>query len=273
MDLHTAELRGFTLEYRSMGSGAPVITVHGALLADTFHPLMAEPQLTSRHQLITYRRRGYGGSTPTVGPIRIERQAADCLALLDHLGIDRAHIVGHSYGGDVALQLALDAPEVVHTLALLEPAFFSPAAAEGYRLALNRGQQRYHEAGAAIVIDEFFTPRFGSGYRAMLEHQLPGGFAQAVADARTFFEDEIPELTKWHFGDAELKRVKHPVLMVLGERSNDLWPRFGETHEQLLSELPRAEGYVLPNASHALQVENPGELAGALVDFWARHSD
>ena len=86
-------------------------------------PLLAEPDLAHRYQLILYHRRGYGGSSCAAGPIGIAQQAADCQALLRSLGVERAHVVGHSYGGNVALQLALDAPDVAHSLALLEPGF------------------------------------------------------------------------------------------------------------------------------------------------------
>jgi pimeloyl-ACP methyl ester carboxylesterase len=102
-----AVVDGVALEYEVSGAGEPVVCVHGALIADTFRPLRGEPSL-ARYCLITYRRRGYGGSTGD-GPASIARQAADCAALLRHLGVERAHVVGHSYGGAIALQLALDA--------------------------------------------------------------------------------------------------------------------------------------------------------------------
>jgi pimeloyl-ACP methyl ester carboxylesterase len=55
-------------------------------------------------------------------PFSLAQQAADCRALLEYLDIERAHVVGHSSGGLIALRLALDAPQVVHSLVLLEPA-------------------------------------------------------------------------------------------------------------------------------------------------------
>ena len=98
--------------------------IHGALIADAFAPLLAEPVLTTRYRLIHYHRRGYAGSTNPTGPVSIAQEAADCRALLRHLGVERAHVAGHSLGGAIALQLALDAPEAVHSLVLLEPGLF-----------------------------------------------------------------------------------------------------------------------------------------------------
>jgi len=269
--IERAVVEGITLEYESSGSGEHVVLIHGALLADTFRPLLAEPTLAARYQLITYHRRGYVGSTHTPGPVSVARQVSDCRALLRHLGVERAHVVGHSYGGSIAFQLALDFPEITHSLAVLEPAFFGGSSAQGYRDALAQGQRRYREQGAAVAVDEFLLPRFGAGYRAWLDQALPGAFAQAVADAETWFEREIPGLDGWNFGEAEVRCVTPPVLAVLGGESDALWPRFGETHRLLLQWLPRAEGFVLPRATHGLQIQNPSGMAKALADFCARH--
>src|SRR5262245_46646771 len=108
--MERAVVGGTTLEYESSGDGEPVVFVHGAFVADAFGPLVAEPSLRDKHRLITYRRRGYGSSHRPAGPFGVARQAADCRALLRHLGVERAHVVGHSLGGCVALQLALDVP-------------------------------------------------------------------------------------------------------------------------------------------------------------------
>jgi pimeloyl-ACP methyl ester carboxylesterase len=117
-----ARIDGRELAYEVGGAGEPVVLVHGSHIADAFAPLLAEPLLTDRYQLILYHRRGFADSTHPEGPLSIMQQAADCRALMQYLGVPCAHIVGHSYGGAIALQLALDAPVAVHSLALLEPA-------------------------------------------------------------------------------------------------------------------------------------------------------
>jgi pimeloyl-ACP methyl ester carboxylesterase len=268
--MERAEVDGITLEYEVSGSGESVVFIHGAFIADTFQPLVAEPSLAESYRLITYHRRGYVGSSRTPDPVSVARQAADCRALLRHLGVERAHVVGHSFGGCVALQLARDAPEVVHSLALLEPGLMVGATAQSYREALQRSAQRYREAGAAIAVDEFLQARW-PGYRVTLDRVLPGAVDQAVADAAAWFERDLPGGLDWHFGEADARRITQPVLSVLGGESEVLWARFGETHRLLLAWLPKAEGFVLPGATHFLQVQNPHGLAEALAAFFARH--
>jgi pimeloyl-ACP methyl ester carboxylesterase len=264
-----AVVDGITLEYEVAGSGEPVVFIHGVLIADAFRPLLVEARLAGRHRLITYHRRGYMGSSLTPGPISIGRQAADCWGLLAQLGVRRAHVVGHSFGGCVALQLALDAPGMVHSLALLEPALMVGASAESYRKSLLRGVQRYREAGAAVVADEFMEARW-PGYRHHIDHVLPGAFDQAVSHAWTTFELDIG-VTDWSFGKAEARRITQPVLSVLGGESDALWSRFGETHRLLLEWLPHGEGFILPGTTHFLQMQNPHDMAEALAAFYTRH--
>jgi pimeloyl-ACP methyl ester carboxylesterase len=118
------DLDGIELEYTLGGvaGGEPVQLMHAGVLADWFVPLLTEPALAERYQLILYHRIGYAGSSRPSGPVSIADQALHARSLLRHLGIDRAHIVGHSSSANIALQLALDAPEAVVTLTLLEPA-------------------------------------------------------------------------------------------------------------------------------------------------------
>ena len=108
------------IEYEVQGSGDPMVLIHGSILADAFYSLRAEPCIANNFRVIAYHRRGFAGSSRASPPFTIEEQAADGCALLRHLGIPRAHIAGHSYGAAIALQWALDAPEEVQCLALLE---------------------------------------------------------------------------------------------------------------------------------------------------------
>jgi pimeloyl-ACP methyl ester carboxylesterase len=83
--MQRAELDDISLEYEARGTGEPVLLVHGALVANWFAPLMAEPSLTERYSLINHHRIGYGSSTHVDAPVSIADQAAHCRALLEHL--------------------------------------------------------------------------------------------------------------------------------------------------------------------------------------------
>ena len=119
-----AKVNGVELEYEVRGAGEPVLLID-MLIADCFVPLLPEPALADRYQLIRYHKRGWVGSTHTPPPVSIAEHAADAAALLEHLGVRRAHIAGHSTGASIGAQLALDHPEKVHTLTLLEPTLVS----------------------------------------------------------------------------------------------------------------------------------------------------
>ena len=108
----------------------------------------------------------------------------------------------------------------------------------------------------------------GAGYRAPLERALPLAFDQAVADADTFFGQELPAVLEWSFGRDEAARVTQPALAVVGENSHAV---FRERHDLLVEWLPNVEAFELPKPTHLLQVENPGGMAEALDAFFARH--
>ncbi|MFN8558332.1 MAG: alpha/beta hydrolase [Dehalococcoidia bacterium] len=265
-----APVDGGHLAYADAGSGEPVVFIHGAL-AGAFRPLREAPGLAGRHRLVTWDRRGYGASSAAATPRTIAEHAADCLAVLRHIGLERAHIVGHSYGGAVALQLALDAPQVVASLTLLEPAL--PAvlfASAEFGAAMGEVMARVGAGDTAGAFDAFLAAACGPRYRAALDRALgPEAFATAAKDAATVFACDLPALPSWSFSAEEAQRITAPALVVVGERSG---PVFEQVQRTALALLPRAEGAVLPDATHLQMIDNPAGLAEILSAFLARHS-
>lgn len=155
---------------------------------------MTEPLLIGNYQLIVYHRRGYGKSSHPKTPTSITEQAADCEAILLHLGITSAHFLGHSLGACIALELTLKHTDIVQSLALLEPALIAGASGPAYRDTLQQGWQRFTNEDPETLVDEFLLARYGNGYRTELERVLPGALDKAVADAWTAFEQDAPVL-------------------------------------------------------------------------------
>jgi len=269
--MNRAQIDGRALEYEVRGAGEPVVLVHGSHIADAFAPLLAESVLTERYRLLLYHRRGFAGSTHPDGPLSIAQQATDCRALMQHLGVPCAHVVGHSYGGAIALQLALDAPEVVHSLALLEPPLLTVPSAPQFLEALGPVLQMYEGGNKIGAVDSFLQAVVGPEYRSVLDRVLPGAFAQATADADTFFRIELPALEQWSFTQADAGRITQPVLTVLGGDSHTLWPGWREVHQLVQAWLPQAEGFVLEGTTHGLQIIDPKGMAAGLAEIFARH--
>lgn len=264
--MERADIDGVTLEYEMQGSGEPVVFIHGALMGDTYAPLMAEPSVKD-FRLIRYRRRGYAGSSPAESPLSIAGQAADCLALIRKLGAEPAHVVGHSSGGIMALQLALDAPDAVRSLTLLEAAMLAVPSGPQFFEQATAVVEMYKAGDKAAAVDAFLQAVCGKEYRAAVDKKLPGAMAQAVADSDAFFGVEFPSIGEWTFSREDAARIKQPVLAVLGAESDAVWPGWGEGHKLLLEWLPQARPFILPRAAHLLQVENPRDMAVGLAAF------
>jgi pimeloyl-ACP methyl ester carboxylesterase len=172
------------------------------------------------------------------------------------LGVTRAHVVGHSLGANIVLQLALDAPDMVHSLALLEPArplVPGASASEYVRAIYEPAFAHYRSGDKAGAVETFMRGVCGPAYRSALE--------RAVADAETFFGQDQPAVQQWSFTRQDASRIPQPVLAVIGAKSREVAPFFEERQALLLAWFPQVEPFVLPEATHLLQVQNPGGLA------------
>jgi pimeloyl-ACP methyl ester carboxylesterase len=270
--MEQARVDGAELEFGVTGAGEPVLLIHGALIAEAYAPLCAEPALNSRYRLVRIHRRGYAGSSRVSAPFSLAQQADDCRALLRHLGIERAHVVGHSSGGVIALRLALDAPEVVHSLVLLEATLLDVPSGGLLFEALGPVVEQYGAGDKEGAVDSFCRWAVGSDYRVWLDRLIPGAFQQLVADADTYFGVELPSMQEWLFTREDARRITQPVFSVLGAESASIWPGWNEAQDRLREWLPQTEPFVLAGSNHALQERDPRGVADAMAPFLSRHA-
>jgi pimeloyl-ACP methyl ester carboxylesterase len=264
--MKTAKVNGVELEYEVAGSGEPVLLI-SPVLADGFLPLLSEPVLADRYQLIRYHKRGWVGSTHTVSPVSVADHAADAAALLDHLGVSRAHVAGHSSGAAVAAQLALDHPEMVHTLMLLELSLLSVPSGEAFFQQAGPAFEAYgsgdHEDAFAIFMSAV-SGLVWATCRAVLEARVPGAVAQAIKDADTFFGTELPALTEWAFGPEQAAAITQPVLSVLGTETQPLWV---DVADFLRTSIPNVHECRIDGVGHLLHIQRPEPVARAMAEF------
>ncbi len=273
-----AKLNGIELEYDVKGSGEPLLLIATGPIADSFLPFLSEPALIERYRLISYHQRGQAGSTHSRVPVSYAEHAADAAALLDHLGVRRAHLAGHSTGAVIALQLAVDRPDIAHTLALLEPtlvgvpsaaAFLpsTPAVLEAVGPTLAAYGSGDRDGAMAGFLSAVCSLDWETCQEVIEEH-VPGGVAQAIQDADNWFGSYLPALSAWQFGSKEAATISRPVLSVLGTASG---PLFEEGHALLHFWFPQVEDCMIEGAAHLLHLQRPGPVVHGITEFLGRH--
>jgi 3-oxoadipate enol-lactonase len=115
----------------------------------------------------------------------------------------------------------------------------------------------------------FLETRAGGAFRGVLDWlTTTGEFDQAIKDSDTFLQIEMPAAYRWNFTPEDAKRIKQPVLSILGAHSPE---RAQKVHEILKGWIPQTETATLPNAEHALPLMDPPGIAEALAAWFARH--
>lgn len=255
-----------TLEVAEIGAGEPVVFVQTALTADELLPL-ALATAAAGFRSVVYHRRGYAGSSPVTGPGSITRDAADCTAMLAALQIERAHVVGVSYSGAVALQVAADEPQRLRSLTVIEPPPVSVPSTPEFRAANDRLTATRRAQGPQAALEEFLTLIVGPNWRVDTEQHLPGSAAQMQRDTVTFFDTDLPALFTWDFGPADAQRIRCPVMHIGGSASG---PWFAEVRSQIRQWLPHASDVVVDGADHNLVLTHTDAVATSLIEFLHR---
>ncbi len=262
-------LKAEGLEYELHGDGEAVLLIHGSHVADAFLPLTREAALADRYRLIRYHRRGFAGSDPHSGTFSIEQQAQDALALMTHLGVERAHVIGHSGGGTIAVQLAIEAPSLVHSLVVLEPPIMAADRFADFVEAAAPQFEAYRSGDVARAVDLFLSAVSAPDWRSAAANTVPGGPEQAEKDGATFFGVEFRGFEKWSsdFDRDRASRISQPVLLVIGSESG---PLFEAVKQHFQSLIPHTEQVVVPGVDHLMQMRDAKRVAAPIADFLSR---
>jgi pimeloyl-ACP methyl ester carboxylesterase len=276
--LHSMDVQGTTVEYVDHGgNGEPVLLVHAGAFGAWFEPLAAGPTLEGR-RVIRMLRAGYTGGPAPAGHLSIADHARHAATLLDTLGAAPAHVVAHSSGSVIALQLALDRPELVRSLILSEPPLLdSLAAPEDLEFLHTQlgpvigGAIAAAAAGdVAASFEAFMGTVCGPDYQRVLTTALGAeALPRAEQDARFFFTDEIRAAAEWTFDEHSARLIQPPVLLVQGGASI---PPVHRLIARLAALLPNAEVATIDDDNHLLPLRSPAALGHLVEEFTRRHS-
>jgi 3-oxoadipate enol-lactonase len=253
-----AEVRGARIAYDDTGgSGPPVILAHGFLMDRS----MFDPQveaLRGTHRVITWDERGFGDTEYDDAPFTYWDSAADCLALLDHLGIERAVVGGMSQGGFVSLRAALTAPERVRALVLLD----SQAGTEDDEL-IPVYQGMLDDWAANGVSDELAAIIAGI---ILGEAGINASYiAKWKARPQTFVRTPGQTLLTRDSVADRLGEITVPALVVHGTADAAI---DATKAERLAAGLPGCDGVVwVEGGTHAANLTHPDEVNAALTAF------
>lgn len=259
---------GAHVEIRTKGVGESLVLIQTALSPEQLVPLSNAPAIVNRFHVIDCRRQGYGLSSSVDGPGSVARDANDCLTVLRDLDVTSAHILGTSYSGAVALEVAATAPEMVATLTLIEPPpLHGPPAAEF--LASNRDLIGAFERDGVTAALELFTQRAGApSWLAERAEASPEIVAENEQNAKTFFTADVPALLDWQF-DADPGRDRHlPVLYIGGTASH---PWFSHVHRWVTETFPQCEDHLIEGAGHSVVATHTKQVSQLLAEFLSRH--
>ncbi len=260
------------LYYEEVGQGTPILFVH-EFAADHrgWEPQMRE--FGKRHRCIAYSARGY---TPSDVPAdksayTYRHVMRDCVAVLDHLKIDRAHLVGLSMGGYTALQVALNHPGRVRSLVL---AGTGSGSVRGFTETVHKHSRdladTFERDGAAKVAETYGygparvqflikDPRGFAEFTAMLaQHD-----AQGSANTSRGFQGGRPSLYDF---EAEIAELKTPALVVVGDEDE----RCIEPSLFLKKTIAASGLVMMPKTGHVVNLEEPDLFNQAVGDFIAR---
>ena len=268
--MQTAHVNNTTIEFDVQGtSGDPVLLIHGSIFADGMSPLLRQESLAN-YRLIHYNRRGYGASTSAVGRrCTIAHQAADAEALLDYLDIPRCHVVGHSYGAAIALQLATQTPRMAQSVTLLEPPLLAAAGGADVNEGLAGLIQRYCTGDKLGALQQFMTNTAGEDWEEKVSATMgPKALQQALEECESFFEVELPALRQWRFDSETAYRVLAPALSIMGD---DTTPFMQSSHESLVRWIPGCMQMVVFGTNHLLPLSPPKRVAQGVARFLSRH--
>lgn len=268
-----------TLKYAVVGQGEPVLCIHGTNIADSLiTPMRFYPPLLDDYQFISYYRAGYNGSTLDKPELTIEEGAEHAKQLLDHLGIDRAHIMAFSFGGVIGFQFLLSYPERAHSAILLEPYLprEEPAAVKANTDAYLRALAMYQAGDKLGAAQQYMQDVCGPYFLSAVEMTGPLDVWRRVEECvDTVFQVDFPAITNWGFRMSDADRFgpkpQMPVLAAMGLDSEAAMPGFRETQRFLMSWLPQAERLGVMNATHGMQSMNPIAVAQGAHAFLRKH--
>lgn len=234
------ESAGARIYYATFGTGAPVILLHGGM-GNGDHWAFQVPALAARFQVIAIDSRGQGRSTRTKAPATYDLMATDVIAVMDHLKLAKAALVGWSDGGEVALKLAIHHPDRVTKLFI-----FGAAHEHGSKPRRKQPASTFARYTARCRADYEKLSTTPKQWRALVQWLVP------------MWREPMG------FSSTQLAAIQAPTVVALGAH-DEIIAR--AQVEELVTLIPHARLVVFDDTSHFAHWQDPTTFNKALVEF------
>ena len=252
---------GILMNYETHGNGGNLILIHGAggNLKMWYHQL---PVFSKSYHVITYDVRGAGETeSPDTGysiPLFVE----DLFEFMKALGVAKTHILGYSMGGRIAVEIAINHPQIVQSLILsnstLHPSRPTRESIEGWRTMLEIVDKKDIKQSAERIVGSAFSPAFVSEkpaeferYRNVVLQNKPDGLARIM---RALVTPAAPP---------DLSKIKCPVLLIMGSNDTAVGVEQGKKAQQEIA----GSKLIILSTGHAAPIELPDKFNSAVMEF------
>jgi pimeloyl-ACP methyl ester carboxylesterase len=280
-----ANINGNNIHYQCVGEGPDVVMIHGLAANLAFWYFSVVPALAKDFHVTAYDLRGHGKSSMPPHGYSSVYMAFDLYVLMDHLGLAKAHLVGHSFGGEVALQYAALYPERVTSLTLADARVRALQPVQrlkdwpGWRSV----QRSLAISGVSIsedeqevghrLLEEFAHSKWcgtGNAFREEAGFFVPFslGLSQGKRTAQRWLQLFRTTTAKEDFRSLagltgeKIRQIQHPVLAMYGEKSRCL-----PTLRGLQKILPHCQTVMIPGVGHFHPVQEPRMFVKSLRAF------
>ena len=255
------EHQGLSIHYEEAGQGPPIVLGH-SFLCDGQMWREQVPELARSHRVVNIDLRGHGRSSPVTGDFTLYDVVGEVVAVLDHLGIERAVWCGLSIGGMVGLRAALTRPDRVEGLILMDTTAGAETAWKTLKYRMMGAAARM--VGMAPLAPQVLPLMFG---RTTLREQpelVREWRARIVGTDLRSVLFGLEALVRRDSVVDRLRGIRVPALVLVGSEDRSLPPPLSR---QIDAGLPDSRLVEVAGSGHLSALERPAEVTAAMLDF------